>query len=338
MTESGIPLTNKLSKEVQQIFQPLYLMQMLVLNPRYQLSNNFIHPNMWLNKFILLTSLGLYVSFSLYRIFDIYLYFDLTMFLLGNYLQFASYFNLVFYCVGFIINFTNLFIHSKRYVAFVLIFQRIHTCIGNKASFKSAVNISRIYVSIFFGAYFLMSCFVITIFKQTSWVIVFNTAIMLTIDANMIYAITLIHLLTNEVKLWNSHISMFSKKGSDEDQHKIMFETYLHIAKSHRICRTVFQYMVRYFIILSRKCSNGIGLNSSVFLHVPRSYRIHLHFHGDLCLDSKSRGHTNSAGPQFRSLLPSYRRCTRFLRSHHDMVKQSYARTYCVSTVPVSAG
>lgn len=233
-------LTNKIDQDVQSLIFPLNLMQILVLNPKYRIKNNFISPNNCFNKSILLCATLTFLSAYVYRVLEISLDSNLRRYGTVSFLYFASYFDFIFYCTGFIMNFTINLSKTKKMVILILTFQEVHKLINNDYSFKWSVRKTWIYVTLIFVFYitiFLFMCF-------APWHIVFNLVALISLDSNLIYFIVMIKVLTEKAKLWNVKIMNLPKNYCNDMHSKGLFDVYVGILKCYKILKNVFQQPV----------------------------------------------------------------------------------------------
>ena len=235
---------NLVDKDVQSILQPLNLMQILVLNPKYYLKNNFIHPNNHFNKLISFLGAVLYVSTSLYRDFAVLLDENLRRYSVINFLYFASIFNSIFFCAGYIMNFIVSTVQSKKNVAFVVGFQEIHRYLNDEKNLKRSIITSSIYPAAIFAVYFILICLMFSFHTTPQFIIIFNLLSLITIDTNIIYATRLIQLLTDKVTLWNDRVLLLAKEDCNEIECKKMFQIFMQISKCYAIYKDVFQTLV----------------------------------------------------------------------------------------------
>ncbi|PZC79303.1 hypothetical protein B5X24_HaOG201000 [Helicoverpa armigera] len=242
---------NKVDKDLQSIFLPLNLLQILVLNPKFYIRKNLVKPNDCLQKLILMCGLVIFLSGYVYRVTEIILDDNLKRYGSINFLYYASYFDFVFYSSGFIM---NVIIHCKqssKMVTFVLIFQKIHVFL-NTGSIKRSVIRNWTNVTVIFVFYILVMLFSsLSIYNQASWNFALNLLYLASLDSNIIYAISLMRLLVDKLELWSVRVLMTSTDGNDVTYRYQMFEAYKQILKCYDLCKDVFQQQVSQVVNLN---------------------------------------------------------------------------------------
>ena len=128
------PFDNFVDNDVQSMLLPLNLTQNMLLCPKYRIKNNFIHPNNLTS--ILMTLCGGVISILLtcYRIIVIFSFEIEEMYWMMLYI--SAYADLLFYCVGFIVNYVANVWQTKRNMALVLQIQNINRCLKEKSYHK----------------------------------------------------------------------------------------------------------------------------------------------------------------------------------------------------------
>ena len=242
--QDDIELRNMVDNEVKSMLYPLNLMQILVLNPKYCMKNNFIQPNNRINKFILICGLVILLLSYINRLIEIVMDENIRRYLTIKFLSFASLFDFAYYGAGFIINVILNFMYSKKIIAFVVIFQEVHRFINNEASFKWSVIRNWVNVVVIFTFYFVTWLFMTVIFNQSPWYVVMNLIVLISLDTNIVYAISSVEILADKVKLWNDRVSQSvgdGQNGNREINCDLMLETYVHILKCYNISKKIFQ-------------------------------------------------------------------------------------------------
>lgn len=245
-TEIGINVkpesNNKVNKEVQRIFFPMNLMQILVLNPKYRIRNNFINPNNCFNKFILLCGALLFLASHIHHILDIVLDVNVRRYSQIRFLIFATTFDVSFNCLGFVMNLTVNLIHSKKSVLFVLHFQEVHRFL----SYNTSCIILRNWLSVasIFAFYIFITVYDNFFILKPPWKTALFKIILVSIDANLIYALRLIALLTCEIELWNYQLSLVQKNGCSKLRAAKLFQAYDKIFKCYKLIKNIYQLPV----------------------------------------------------------------------------------------------
>lgn len=240
----GTNLNNQIDKEVQRIFLPLNLMQIVLLNPKYHLKNNHINPNNWLNKFILIGGATTFLTTYIYRIVEIILDENFRRYSKIVFLNFASIFDFSFKCVGFIMTFIVNYYQSKNCVLFVLNFQEVHRFLNSEDNLKSFIMRTWMSVASIFAYYIVILSYEYFCFLKPPLNVLFYVAFMATLDSNSIYAIRLSGLLTDKIKLWNIQLLCIQNNGGSKLEIARMFDSYVRILKCYKIVTNVYQLPV----------------------------------------------------------------------------------------------
>lgn len=237
-------LNNQIDEEVQRIFLPLNLMQIVLLNPKYQIKNNYINPNAWFNKFILIGGVIMFMTTYIYRFLEIMLDENIRRYSSIAFLRFASYFDFSFKCVGFIMTFIVNFLKSEKSVLFVLNFQEVHRFLFSEASLKRFIIRSWVTIASIFGFYIFIVSYVYFCFFKPPLNVLLYIAFMVTLDSNLVYAIGLNRLLLDKVQLWNVQLSFIWNNGGSKQDIARMFEAYVQILNCYKIITSVYQLPV----------------------------------------------------------------------------------------------
>ena len=240
-------LNNQVDKKVQQIFFPLNLMQILLLNPMYHIKNNFIYPNNCFNKFMLVSSAVFFVTIYFFCLLEVMLDDNFLRYCSVNFLIFTSTFEVHFKSFGFIMNSTIHFIYSKKSVLFVLYFQEVHRFLSNSADIKRSIISNWISVASIFMFFFMIVTYDNIFFYKPPWNMILFKLILATQDSNLIYIIRLMRLLTDAVKLWNIQLLLIQRNGCCKLQTVKMFQAYDQILKCYNIVRSIYQVPVSFY-------------------------------------------------------------------------------------------
>ncbi|PZC77069.1 hypothetical protein B5X24_HaOG200719 [Helicoverpa armigera] len=227
---------NKLDKDVQSIFFPLNLMQLVVLGQKCRIKNNRINPNHCFNKVILFCGMVTYLMTYMNRFLEIMLDENFRTYVKNPFLFLSTYFDHFFYMSGFILNFIISVTKTKDVVNLILTYQKVNRILKDESSFKGTVTRSWIYV----GAIFAFYLYTLFFSLLASFNVLFNTVVVITLDANLIYTMVVIKLLTEKVKLWNARIIT----DSENDCNNKMFDVYVDLLKCYDLLKNVFQQSV----------------------------------------------------------------------------------------------
>lgn len=238
-------LKNRIDKDVQSIFWPLNFMQIILLNPKYQVKNNIIAPNNYINNVFLISGFITCIVTSIYRIIETVFDENLIRYSDSNYYFYlsASIFDFSVRFSGFIMNFILNFGKTKKHVLVALYFQEVHRFIKNENSNKRFILISWLSVAGIFGYYiFLMIYLYFFLFRPPLYGLFYIFCIII-VDVNTIYFISLIILLTDKVKLWNLALLLTQRNGC-RMYCKQMFLAYDKILKCYAIVKELYQVLV----------------------------------------------------------------------------------------------
>ncbi|KAF9800101.1 hypothetical protein SFRURICE_016978 [Spodoptera frugiperda] len=230
-----------IDKDVQSLFLPLNVTQILVLSPVYRLKSNHIQPNNCICKFVLILSLVLSLSIFTRRFISILFDDNLKHLVISKFLYATPYYDFIFYSSGMVVNFFMFYTQTNNMVTFVLIFQEVHRYIYDKCVFRRNIIKIWIYASSTFVFYFI-TLVVIPIICHNQLFINLDISLMLYIvlDVNIVHASVLIKLLTEKVELWVLEIQKFDQNFD----HHAMFQVYVKILSCYNIYKNVFEKMV----------------------------------------------------------------------------------------------
>ncbi|PZC83179.1 hypothetical protein B5X24_HaOG200825 [Helicoverpa armigera] len=186
-------------KDVQTMLMPLNLMQNVFFNKKYRIKNNTILPNNLTSNILSFVASLTCTLIFLYRV---YLMSALEDSRFTSILYYSSFFDCLYYCVGYVINFVSGVIFTKKSIEFVFIFQKIHRFISNETDFRLFVIWNWVSVSVAASGYVLICIFFVT----NADLSVFNgfpCLFLCIFDFNIVYAMRLIQLLRSKLVLWN---------------------------------------------------------------------------------------------------------------------------------------
>lgn len=206
-------LNHQIDTEVQRIFRPLNLIQVLLLNPKYHTKNNFIHPNNCFNNFILIIGLLMFTATYTYHFIE--QLFDevaVNRFTSRYLFLFMTVSDMCYRNLGFFMNFLINLSQTYEIVSFVLHFQEVHRFLDNKTSNNRFIVRSWICVLAFIGFYLFTTVYLYLILAKPAWNVVFYMMGTACFDANSIYLMRTIKLLTDKTVLWNTKL-LFAQKN-----------------------------------------------------------------------------------------------------------------------------
>lgn len=232
---------NPIDKEVQQIFKPLNIMQILVLNPKFSIKNGVISPNNNLNKFILIAGAVIYITIHIHRIVEILIDDNFRRYSKVDFLLFASIFDFAFRCLGIIINCYTNFKQTYKATLLILYYQEVHRFISDTTSDKRFIFRTWLSVLCIFGFYFTICAYFYFFYLKPPWNVLVYLLIGVTLDSNVIYVLRLIKLLTDTIVLWNIQMLLLLKKECSVIHHDRLFHAYVHALECYRIAINIFQ-------------------------------------------------------------------------------------------------
>ena len=229
---------NVIDKDLQSMLLPLNLLQTIVFYPKYCISNNNITRNGRKSKILSLSATILFILIKCHDLFDkkSQNFIPMTIILSKS--------DFLLFSIGFIINFILCVLDTEKNIQFVLKFQDVHRYIHNDTLKVFTIANWVIFVSIlvFYGTSSML------IFKLTVGSIhsSFSTVILLSFDANLVYAIRLIQLLKDKVDQWSVQaLQYLDMDCRDRGDHcKRMFQAYVDILDCYDIYKDSFQLMV----------------------------------------------------------------------------------------------
>lgn len=238
-----IYLNNFVDKDVQSMFLPLNLMQMISFCPKYRIKNNLITTNNPLSKFIALCGTTLYIS-----IFFCNLYYSYSIYSSVNYNNLkvaAKMANFCLFTLWFINNCIRSVFRAKENVLFILTFQNIHRFLNSENKFKLFVIGNWVIVAIFVIISMSSLIYVTALDLMPAFVIWGYFAFMI-IDVHLICATRLIQLLKDKVDLWSVQALNYQITGDrDEKIHcEKLFDAYINILDCYDIYKISSQQLV----------------------------------------------------------------------------------------------
>lgn len=229
-------LNKTVDKDVQSILLPLNLMQYCTFCPKYRIKYNVITPNSFASYFVSMIATLLFIFSYMYRGFTVSLYNKL----LGNsvFKLFIIYYEMVFYGLGYIMNFVISIIRTNESIRFVLTFQKVHRFLNNKSSSKNFIISSWIFVIVAPCIYFcLFTCICILI--EFPYNTLYYCYTVLIFDFNMLYAIRITQLLESKVNLWKLNFQEMENMHCNR-----MFQAYVDILDCYNIHTHCYQQFV----------------------------------------------------------------------------------------------
>ena len=242
------PLDDLVDKDVQALLFPLNLMQNIVIYPKYRIKNNFIYPNSRPAKFVSLCFMILSIFIFSYRVYELHVSLPVRSFI--NIAYITSYFDVIFYSIGFVINYVGNVMRTKRNIMFVLKIQDVHRFLNNDIYFKRFTICNWTSAVVIFGSYVCIAAYIYSEFDISASILFYGFTI-ICFDLNIAYATRLIKLLQHKVDLWNIQAQRLQQMDQRDNETccKRMFQAYVNIIECYEIYKKSFQYMVCLFTV-----------------------------------------------------------------------------------------
>ena len=237
------PFENFIDNDVQSMLLPLNLTQNILLCPKYRIKNNFIHPNNLTSMVVTLCGGILSISLMCYRIYVFYGFEIAKTYWKMLYISACA--DLLFYCVGFIVNYVANVRQTKRNLELVLKIQDVHRCL-NKKSYSKRFIIGNWFNFILIWGFYIYISFQVIYYFNLPVLVLFHCFTVMCFDINFVYATRLLKLLTDKVQIWNIHTQRLQQMDHiDKEVYcKRMFQNYVNILECYEIYKASFQHMV----------------------------------------------------------------------------------------------
>lgn len=236
----NIVLNKTIDKDVQSIFLPLNLLQLLTLYPKYRIKNDMIKANSIISNIysilgtvVILFALGLRV-----HLISSYSFNGAT------FLHFFTYYDSIFYSIGFIMNCIICIFQTRNIIDFVLTFQNVHRFLKNDISTRRFIITNWVIIITFLSSFIF---FVVFTHKRMSspYLTMFLSLTIITFDLHILYATRVIMLLKHKLDLWNLRISHIQEVNDIHDHnYKLMWKAFVDILKCYNIYKKCFQLYV----------------------------------------------------------------------------------------------
>ncbi|PZC73336.1 hypothetical protein B5X24_HaOG200860 [Helicoverpa armigera] len=275
---------NLVDKDVQSMLLPLNLMQYIAFCPKYCIKNNFISINSLFSNFISFCGLLIFLSSFLYRN-------TLIAQSLGHsftvFMYITAYFDFVYYCCGYVMNFIVGIMQTKNSVNFVLTFQNIHRFLNNETYSRNFKVLNWIIVILtVVGQTTIFAYFNITV--GLSHYFIYISFIITVFDFNIIYATRLLGILENKLLLWSNNVLDLREIGEiyDENYCRNMYLAYVDILKCYELHKVCFQEYICFYI-------------TETFLHSLICIQVSI----EMCKMAASRGNISTIGTAILSTM-----------------------------------
>ena len=239
---------NVVDKDVQSMFLPFTLMQIILLGPRYCIKNNAITTNNLFNKVLLLSGIVFCVSLFAFRVVDIQISTWFTQRMQFYHLFLSLSYNFFGIFIIFVIN----LIQSESNVLFVLTIQKVHRVLKNEVNYlRRYIRNSWVFVAVIICIYIVYWGSICFLYQIIPFHVAIELLVLIHFDVNIIFAMRYIKLLEDKIVLWSRHVLLSDSDNQDEASRKRLFQTYLQILKSYEIYKNISQHSVGIFFFLS---------------------------------------------------------------------------------------
>ena len=225
-------------KDVQSMLLPLNIMCF----PKYRIKSNAISPNSLIIRLVTMILILLFMCSCIYVTYAVSWHRASI-----NYTSFVAisiYFDCIFYCSGFALDFVLNILQAKKNIQFVLTFQEIHRFLNNETDFNQFIiwNWVLVIVALGFYAIFLYTFWMLL---GLSYIALIASYTLVVFDLNTIYLSRILKLLESKVRLWNIKILNSQEiYGLDENNAKIIFQAYANILE----CYNIHKYCSQQFV------------------------------------------------------------------------------------------
>lgn len=235
---------HRVDKDIQSIVLPLNLSQVVFLQFKYLIKDNFIQSHTPLMNGLSICSILSLVMLQFYEDFTL-----LNVNIVKCYLDFALLFEYCLHCSKFITTFIVNFVQRDKNIELVLTIQEIHRFISEKR--KSKMLIIGNWISIII-VYFLYTSVVITtniFIRRINLNLLSRILINAFFDLDMLYTIRIIKLLKDKVHLWNDRL-LNSPINYEKKYSKKMLKVYTQILDCYHLFNLCFRHVVSFFYSL----------------------------------------------------------------------------------------
>lgn len=234
-------LKNSVDEDVKSMFLPIKNLQSAVFYPKYFIKNNFIYPNDFINICISLCCSSTLFAIKSYRIYDILhdeffvRYTTMKVLFVALYLDVCL--SLFIYTVDLVLSSFK----SKKYVLFLLKFQMVHRLLNAGLSVTNVIS-SWIYCILLF-IFHIFVAIIYSFLLAIQWHVSISLFAQICNDANIVYAIVSMKLLTEKVVQWNIKVSQ--RDDFHETPCEELLKAYINILECYDLFTDVFQLPVR---------------------------------------------------------------------------------------------
>lgn len=229
-----ILLNNLVDKDVQAMFKPLNIMQLITFCPKYKIRDNFITPNCRVSKVISLIGTLAFIAILAKHISSFFIMPVTTTVLIANVIDTTIYF------IGYVVNFIVCVMYSDHNLMIVLSIQDVHRILNDKSQFKSFTFWN--WFILFFVNFWNIAPFVYHEFSNFS--LDLEMLILMVFDCIVLYSIRILDLLESKVALWNMEVLKPRLNSNTKEYNIKMFNVFVKIFECYDLYKTSYQYLV----------------------------------------------------------------------------------------------
>lgn len=138
-----------------------------------------------------------------------------------------SFYNCVFNCFGFAMNFVTGIIHTNDNIQMLLAFQKIHRFLKNDDSLHNIIIWNWFFVIVVIGFYVILTCCILRI--GIPFFAIYVVYFLIVFDINMVYVIRIVKMLEMKVIQWNVFNSQNSEIMHEENRNYNIFLAYIRV-------------------------------------------------------------------------------------------------------------
>ena len=179
---------------------PLNMLNTIQFCPKYCIKDNCISPSSRLSNFVSFSGTIFFIIYFVYGILNISVTRDngiikIVMIIIDP----------IIFGTGFFNNFIHKISRANENISLVLKFQDVHRHLDDEAKFRHFI-ISNWIIVVSLLVFGISSVIVFGIMLGVSARTIISVILLMNFDANILYAIRIIQLLTDKVDLWNNHL------------------------------------------------------------------------------------------------------------------------------------
>ncbi|PZC77064.1 hypothetical protein B5X24_HaOG200713 [Helicoverpa armigera] len=249
MEASIVAKNNIIDEDLQSVLKPLNFMQAVFFLSKYSIRNNLIKPNSLIYDLISVTCLLMFRIVSIYRI--IIFSFASKWTPLLQFLYVSQILDSIFYSVGFLLNNYINIVYSKINIGLVLKLQFVHKVLNiNRHKLRPLIIYNWIFAISVYSYFIIFNLYMWLKFPNPSYYALILVFSALAFDINIVYALLLIKLLTQMLRIWLVEIQELTNvgmSGSDESYWNKMFDVYKNILEAYKTVEELFKLLVRFY-------------------------------------------------------------------------------------------